>query len=89
MNGGADSPTSPARDRIEALDVLRGIAVAGILYANVLGFFGLVFLPPDRAAAFPTDRCRDHRDPDPAQRLVALALPLRAGRVDLAPAHLR
>jgi uncharacterized protein len=54
MIGGGDSPASPARDRIQALDVLRGIAVAGILFANVLVFFGLVFLPPERAAAFPT-----------------------------------
>jgi len=54
MNGGSDSPASPARDRIQALDVLRGIAVAGILLANVLVFFGIFFLPPERAAAFPT-----------------------------------
>ena len=45
---------SPARDRIPALDVLRGVAVAGILFANVLVFFGVVFLPADRAAALPT-----------------------------------
>lgn len=43
----------PTRDRIAALDVLRGIAVAGILLANVLVFFGLVFIPPERAAALP------------------------------------
>jgi uncharacterized protein len=30
------------------------VAVAGILFANVLVFFGLVFLPPDRAATLPT-----------------------------------
>src|SRR5687767_3595794 len=46
--------TAPARERIPALDVLRGIAVAGILFANVLVFFGLVFLPAERAAALPT-----------------------------------
>jgi uncharacterized protein len=45
---------SPARERIPALDVLRGVAVAGILFANVLVFFGLVFLPAERAAALPT-----------------------------------
>jgi uncharacterized protein len=45
---------SPVRERIQALDVLRGVAVAGILFANVLVFFGLVFLPSERAAAFPT-----------------------------------
>ena len=46
--------TSPVRERIQALDVLRGVAVAGILFANVLVFFGLTFMPPDRAAALPT-----------------------------------
>jgi len=46
--------STPARERIPALDVLRGIAVAGILFANVLVFFGLVFLPSERAAALPT-----------------------------------
>jgi len=50
----ADASTSPARERIQALDVLRGVAVAGILFANVLVFFGEIFLPPDRAAALPT-----------------------------------
>jgi len=44
----------PVRERIQALDVLRGVAVAGILFANVLAFFGLSFMPPDRAAALPT-----------------------------------
>lgn len=42
------------RERIQALDVLRGVAVAGILFANVLVFFGVFLLPPDRAAALPT-----------------------------------
>jgi len=50
----ADALTLPVRERIEALDVLRGVAVAGILFANVLVFFGVFFLPPDRAAALPT-----------------------------------
>src|SRR4051812_32072198 len=45
---------SPTRQRIEALDVLRGVAVAGILMANVLVFFGLFVLPSQRAAALPT-----------------------------------
>jgi uncharacterized protein len=44
----------PVRERIQALDVLRGVAVAGILFANVLVFFGLFVLPPARAAALPT-----------------------------------
>jgi uncharacterized protein len=46
--------SAPTRERILALDVLRGIAVAGILFANVLVFFGLFVMPPDRAAALPT-----------------------------------
>jgi uncharacterized protein len=41
----------PVRDRIAALDAVRGVAVGGILLANVFVFFGLVFLPPDRVAA--------------------------------------
>jgi uncharacterized protein len=42
---------APVRERIQALDVLRGIAVGGILLANVLVFFGMTFLSPERAAA--------------------------------------
>ena len=49
-----ESTALPTRERIPALDILRGIAVAGILFANVLVFFGLVFLSPERALAFPT-----------------------------------
>jgi len=37
---GADAAAFPTRERIPALDVLRGVAVAGILLANVLVFFG-------------------------------------------------
>ena len=37
-----------------ALDVLRGVAVAGILLANTFVFFGLFLIPPERAAAFST-----------------------------------
>src|SRR3954470_24624784 len=44
----------PVHQRIATLDVVRGVAVAGILLANVLVFFGLFVLPADRAAAFPT-----------------------------------
>jgi uncharacterized protein len=44
----------PVHERIPALDVLRGVAVAGILLANVQVFFGLTFIPPERAAALPT-----------------------------------
>jgi uncharacterized protein len=50
----AEVAALPVRERIQALDIVRGVAVAGILLANVLVFFGLTFLPPDRAAAFPT-----------------------------------
>ena len=44
----------PVRRRIPALDVLRGVAVGGILLANVGVFFGLFLLAPDRIAALPT-----------------------------------
>ena len=44
----------PVQRRIATLDALRGVAVAGILLANVLVFFGLFVLSPERAAAFPT-----------------------------------
>ena len=44
----------PAAERIQALDVLRGVAVTGILLANVLVFFGLFIIPSDRAAALST-----------------------------------
>jgi uncharacterized protein len=49
-----DAAPLPVRERIQALDVLRGVAVGGILFANVLVFFGLIFMPPDRIAALPT-----------------------------------
>jgi len=51
---GDEGVASPVRERIAALDVLRGVAVAGILFANVLTFFGLFVLPAERAAALPT-----------------------------------
>ncbi len=48
-------PTAlPVRERIAALDVLRGFAVAGILFANVMSMFGVMFLPDERAAALPS-----------------------------------
>jgi uncharacterized protein len=53
-HSGVDTATFPVRERIQALDILRGVAVGGILFANVLVFFGLTFIPPDRAAALPT-----------------------------------
>src|SRR2546430_16440935 len=48
--------SAPTTERIQALDALRGVAVAGILLANVFVFFGLFVLPSDRAAALPTAR---------------------------------
>ena len=39
-----------------ALDALRGVAVAGILFANVLVFFGLFAMPEARQAALPAAR---------------------------------
>ena len=41
-------------ERIAALDVVRGFAVAGILFANVLTFFGIFALPDERASALST-----------------------------------
>ena len=49
--GLTDQTATPVRDRVLALDVLRGIAVGGILLANVIVFFGLTFLSRERAAA--------------------------------------
>ena len=46
-----EAATLPVRERILALDVLRGMSVGGILFANVIVFFGLTFLSRDRAAA--------------------------------------
>jgi uncharacterized protein len=39
---------APTAERIQALDVLRGVAVAGILLANVIVFFGIFALPESR-----------------------------------------
>jgi uncharacterized protein len=44
----------PLQERIPALDVLRGVAVAGILFANVLVFFGHFAMPAELAGALPT-----------------------------------
>jgi uncharacterized protein len=48
---GINIPTS-SHDRLAVLDVLRGVAVGGILLANTFVFFGLFLLPPERAPAF-------------------------------------
>jgi uncharacterized membrane protein YeiB len=44
VTGSATSaePSAPVAARIEALDVLRGVADGGIQLANVLVFFGLI-----------------------------------------------
>jgi len=44
----------PPPERIAALDVVRGVAICGILFANVLTFFGLFAMPDARIAALPT-----------------------------------
>ncbi len=43
-------------DRVTALDVLRGLAVGGILLANTFVFFGLVFDPDGHLGRLPTAR---------------------------------
>jgi uncharacterized protein len=43
----------PVRQRIVLLDVLRGLAILGILFINISAFAGWVFLDPQRAAALP------------------------------------
>jgi uncharacterized protein len=51
----AFNPSAPVSSgRIAVLDVLRGVAVAGILLANVLTFFGWFIIPPETAASLPT-----------------------------------
>lgn len=49
-----DQATLPVSERVLTLDVLRGIAVGGILLANVIVFFGLTFLSRDQVAALAT-----------------------------------
>ena len=49
-----DAAAPPVRERIQALDVVRGVAVAGILLANVLVFFGLTFMSQVQIEALPT-----------------------------------
>lgn len=46
------APTSD-RNRIEFLDVLRGIAILFIFLANIPSFSGLFFMSPEQLAAFP------------------------------------
>jgi uncharacterized protein len=51
----ADRPAA-REDRIVALDVLRGVAVGGILLANAFVFFGLLFDPDGHLQQLPTAR---------------------------------
>ena len=50
----AGTVAGPTTERIHALDALRGVAVTGILLANVLVFFGWFIIPAGRAAALPS-----------------------------------
>ncbi|HET9637266.1 MAG TPA: DUF418 domain-containing protein [Gemmatimonadaceae bacterium] len=50
----ADQYALPVRERVTALDVLRGIAVGGILLANVIVFFGMTFLSREQLTALAT-----------------------------------
>jgi uncharacterized protein len=52
------SSDTPARahERITAIDAVRGVAVAGILFGNVLVYFGSTFAPPELLAGLPTAR---------------------------------
>jgi hypothetical protein len=43
----------PVTHRTALLDVLRGLAILGILFVNISAFSGWVFLDPQRAAALP------------------------------------
>jgi len=49
-----DRSALPVSERVLTLDVLRGIAVGGILLANVIVFFGLTFLSKEQVAALAT-----------------------------------
>jgi uncharacterized protein len=55
----AEDVAAPVRERIMALDVVRGVAVGGILLANVMVFFGLFAIPTSLAAAMPTAAADD------------------------------
>ena len=46
----------PVRERIEALDVLRGFALLGIFVMNMQGFAHSLFTPPEALASSPFDR---------------------------------
>jgi uncharacterized protein len=52
MMAGEIGPVS-SRERIEVLDVLRGLAVGGILIGNIQWFSGYGMMPPSLAAASP------------------------------------
>ena len=52
-NSAPGATLGPVRQRIELLDVLRGLAILGILFINMSASAGWVFLDPQRAAALP------------------------------------
>lgn len=54
----AEASAAPTRERIPALDVVRGVAVCGIVVANVLVFFGWIVMPLDRMTALITETDR-------------------------------
>ena len=47
----ANEKSAPARDRIDALDALRGFALCGILLANMLYWSGWLFMKPEQRVA--------------------------------------
>ena len=47
----ANEGAAPARDRIDAIDALRGLALGGILLANILYWSGWLFLKPEQKVA--------------------------------------
>ena len=58
----------PASDRVALLDVLRGIAILGILVLNIEGFSGYVFAGTAQRAALPASAA----DPALGRLMVAL-----------------
>ena len=46
-------PTSVV-ERLDILDALRGLALAGIFLVNLAVFSGFVFMPPELMARLPT-----------------------------------
>ena len=51
-----DGSIGPVRERIEALDVLRGFALLGVFVMNMQGFAHSLFTPPEALASSTLDR---------------------------------